>query len=124
MKVKGLTESEKITMKCVWNLGDGTRLAHILAEANGRYGKEWKSQTVSTFLGKLVLKGYLEQYRDGRYYCYRILISKKEYRCQELAQEMRFWDNGDVNEFVDELLDPSTFTPTERRALVDAIQNK
>ena len=39
MKVKGLTESEKITMKCVWNLGDGTRLAHILAEANGRYGK-------------------------------------------------------------------------------------
>ena len=76
------------------------------------------------FLGKTCIKGYLEQYRDGRYYCYRILISKKEYRCQELAQEMRFWDDGDVNEFVDELLDPSTFTPTERRALVDAIQNK
>lgn len=122
MEIRGLTESEKITMKCVWNLGDGTRLAHILAEANGKYGKDWKSQTVSTFLGKLVLKGYVEQYRDGRYYCYRILISKRDYRCNELAKDMRFWNDGDVSEFVSELLDEKTFTPTERKAFIDAVK--
>lgn len=122
MEIKALTESEKVTMKCVWDLGDGTRLAHILALANDKYGKEWKSQTVSTFLGKLVLKGYLEQFRDGGYYCYRILISKRAYRCHELAKELQFWNDGDANMFAEELLDESTFTPEQRAALKNAMK--
>ena len=122
MEIRSLTESEKITMKCVWDLGDGTRFAHILARANEKYGKEWKSQTVSTFLGKLVLKGYLDQYRDGRYFCYRILISKRDYRCHELAREMHFWDDGDVKLFAEELLDEKTFTAEERKALQAAMK--
>lgn len=122
MEIRALTESEKVTMKCVWDLGDGTRLAHILAVANDKYGKEWKSQTVSTFLGKLVAKGYVEQYRDGRYYCYRILISKKEYRCQEIARELQFWEDGDINLFAEELLDDKTFTSAQREALKEAMK--
>lgn len=122
MEIKGLTDSEKVTMKCVWDLGDGTRLAHILALANSKYGKNWKSQTVSTFLGKLVLKGYLEQYRDGRYFCYRILISKREYRCYEIARDVHFWDDGDMELFAGEILDKSTFTPKEREAFLAAIK--
>lgn len=73
MRAKPLTESEKITMKCVWDIGDGARLSRIMTLANDKYGKEWKPQTVSTFLGKLVRKGFVEQYRDGRYFYYRIL---------------------------------------------------
>lgn len=122
MEIRALTESEKITMKCVWDLGDGTRLAHILAVANDKYGKEWKSQTVSTFLGKLVTKGYVEQYRDGRYYCYRILISKREYRCHEIARELQFWEDGDMKLFVEELLDEKTFTAEQREMLKTAIR--
>ena len=122
MQIKAVTESEKITMKCVWDLGDGTRLAHILALANEKYGKDWKSQTVSTFLGKLVLKGYLDQYRDGRYFCYRILISKSDYRCHELAREMHFWDDGDMELFASELLNEQTFTQQEREILKAAMQ--
>ena len=62
MRAKPLTESEKITMKCVWDIGDGARLSRIMTLANDKYGKEWKPQTVSTFLGKLVRKGFVEQY--------------------------------------------------------------
>lgn len=122
MEIKGLTESEKVTMKSVWDLGDGTRLAHILKVANEKYGKEWKSQTVSTFLGKLVTKGFVEQYRDGRYYCYRILITKEEYRCHELAKELAFWEDGDIKLFAAELLDDKTFTPAQRDALKEAMR--
>lgn len=122
MEIKPLTESEKITMKCVWDLGDGTRLAHILARANDMYEKDWKSQTVSTFLGKLVLKGYVDQYRDGRYFCYRILISKRDYRCHELAKDVQFWNDGDIQAFADELMDKKTFTEKEREKLRAAIQ--
>ena len=122
MEIRALTESEKVTMKCVWDLGDGSRLAHILSLANDKYKKEWKSQTVSTFLGKLVAKGYVEQYRDGRYYCYRILISKNEYRCHELARDLQFWDDGDVALLAEELLDEKTFTQEQREILKKAMQ--
>ena len=122
MRAKPLTESEKITMKCVWDIGDGARLSRIMTLANDKYGKEWKPQTVSTFLGKLVRKGFVEQYRDGRYFCYRILISKRDYRCHELAREMHFWDDGDVKLFAEELLDEKTFTAEERKALQAAMK--
>ena len=92
MRAKPLTESEKITMKCVWDIGDGARLSRIMTLANDKYGKEWKPQTVSTFLGKLVRKGFVEQYRDGRYFYYRILIDKHTYRTQMIRDDVEFWD--------------------------------
>ena len=124
MKVNGLTESEKITMKCVWDLGEGARLAHIMEVANSRYKKNWKPQTVSTFLGKLVRKGFLEQYRDGRYFYYHILVSRHDYRCRMLRDDLDFWDDGDVDEFVSELMDKRTFSIAQRTEILKMVSKK
>lgn len=121
MKAKALTESEKITMKSVWDLGDGVRLSHVMDRVNEKYDRNWKPQTVSTFLGKLVNKGYLKQYRDGRYYYYHILIDKHTYRTQMLKEDMVFWDDNNMEEYCSELLDPKTFTQEEREILRDKI---
>ena len=124
MKVNGLTESEKITMKCVWDLGEGARLAHIMEVANSRYKKNWKPQTVSTFLGKLVRKGFLEQYRDGRYFYYHILVSRHDYGCRMLRDDLDFWDDGDVDEFVSELMDKKTFSIAQRTEILKMVSKK
>lgn len=124
MKVNGLTESEKITMKCVWDLGEGARLAHIMEVANSIYKKNWKPQTVSTFLGKLVRKGFLEQYRDGRYFYYHILVSRHDYRCRMLRDDLDFWDDGDVDEFVSELMDKKTFSIAQRTEILKMVSKK
>ena len=124
MKVNGLTESEKITMKCVWDLGEGARLAHIMEVANSRYKKNWKPQTVSTFLGKLVRKGFLEQYRDGRYFYYHILVSRHDYRCRMLRDDLDFWDDGDVDEVVSELMDKKTFSIAQRTEILKMVSKK
>jgi len=122
MKVNGLTESEKVTMKCVWDLGEGARLAHVMEVANGKYKKDWKPQTVSAFLGKLVRKGFLEQYRDGRYFYYHILVPKHDYRCRMLREELEFWDDGMVEEFLDELMDSRTFTAGQRKEIIERVR--
>ncbi len=121
IRVIPLTESEKITIKCVWDIGDGARLSHIMAQANDKYGKAWKPQTVSTFLGKLVRKGFLEQYRDGRYFYYRILIDKHTYRSQMLRDDVAFWDDDDLEAFCSELFDERTFTTRDRSRLKSLI---
>lgn len=117
MRAKPLTESEKITMKCVWDIGDGARLSRIMTLANDKYGKEWKPQTVSTFLGKLVRKGFVEQYRDGRYFYYRILIDKHTYRTQMIRDDVEFWDDDSLEMYISELFDKKTFTTKERKQL-------
>lgn len=121
MKAIPLTESEKITMKCVWDIGDGARLSRIMALANDNYDKNWKPQTVSTFLSKLVRKGFLEQYRDGRYFYYRILIDKHTYRTQMLRDDVDFWDDGDLAVFCSELMDEGTFSAGERKKLRELV---
>lgn len=117
MRAKPLTESEKITMKCVWDIGDGARLSRIMTLANDKYGKEWKPQTVSTFLGKLVRKGFVEQYRDGRYFYYRILIDKHTYRTQMIRDDVEFWDDDSLEMYISELFDKKSFTAKERKQL-------
>lgn len=121
MRAKPLTESEKITMKCVWDIGDGARLSRIMTLANDKYGKEWKPQTVSTFLGKLVRKGFVEQYREGRYFYYRILIDKHTYRTQMIRDDVEFWDDDSLEMYCSELLDKKTFTAKERKQLKSII---
>ena len=121
MRAKPLTESEKITMKCVWDIGDGARLSRIMTLANDKYGKEWKPQTVSTFLGKLVRKGFVEQYRDGRYFYYRILIDKHTYRTQMIRDDVEFWDDDSLEMYISELFDKKTFTAKERKQLKSII---
>lgn len=122
MKVNGLTESEKVTMKCVWDLGEGARLANIMKIANNKYKKDWKPQTVSTFLGKLVKKGFIEQYRYGRYFYYHILVSKHDYRCHMLREDLEFWDDNAVDEFLSELLDEKTFSEEQRLKIAEEIK--
>ena len=114
-------ELNRYTMKCVWDIGDGARLSRIMTLANDKYGKEWKPQTVSTFLGKLVRKGFVEQYRDGRYFYYRILIDKHTYRTQMIRDDVEFWDDDSLEMYVSELFDKKTFTAKERKQLKSII---
>ncbi|MCR5202140.1 MAG: BlaI/MecI/CopY family transcriptional regulator [Lachnospiraceae bacterium] len=122
-KFEKLTDSEAIIMKCVWDLGDGVRLAFIMDLANKKYDKNWKPQTVSTFLSKLVKKGFIEQYRYGRYYYYKILISKHAYRTRLIREEVLFWENGNVMNFCSNLLDDNTFSDEDKKELVLTIES-
>ena len=97
-----LTESEEIVMKSIWDIGDDMCLSQIM-EYTKEYGKDWKSQTVSTFLSKLVLKGFIDPYRKGRYFHYKVLISEKEYKNSKLTRYLAFWNKNDVAAFAEDL---------------------
>ena len=66
MNAKQLTAAETIVMKCIWDADHEMSLAEIVKNANEGYGKEWKPQTVSTYLAKLCLKNYIQMKRAER----------------------------------------------------------
>ena len=97
---KSLTAAEKVVMKAMWDSDHPLTLGETTKLLNESYGKNWKPQTVSTFIAKVVQKGFLKMIREGRRITYEILISLEEYRACEAREFVAFWDKGDVAEFI------------------------
>ena len=91
MNAKQLTAAETIVMKCIWDADHEMSLAEIVKNANEGYGKEWKPQTVSTYLAKLCLKNYIQMKRAGRTITYEILITEEDYKSEQAREFVAFW---------------------------------
>lgn len=100
MKKLELTTAETIVMKCIWDADHEMSLAEILQNANTRFGKEWKSQTVSTFLSKLVQKQFIKMKRNGRVITYEVLVTEKEYKTTQAREFVSFWNKGSIGQFL------------------------
>ena len=95
-----LTPSETLIMKCIWDAGQELSLSEILARVNAAYDKDWKSQTVSTFLAKLVQKDFVRMKREGRRISYEILESEEEYSARQATRFVEFWNDGSIGQFL------------------------
>lgn len=89
-----LTECEQQVMKVIWDSGAELSLMEIVRSVNDKYHKEWKQQTVSTFLARLARKGYLRHYRQGRVFLYQVLVPFAVYRQQVTKEFVDFWYHG------------------------------
>ena len=90
-----LTKSETKVMMAIWEADHDMALPEIQSIVNECYQKEWKPQTVSTFLTRLVRKGFLEMYRQGRSFFYHPRVSLDEALTAFLAETAAIWFHGD-----------------------------
>ena len=100
MTLENLTDCEQLVMKTVWDAADELSLMEVMQRVNDKYHKQWKPQTVSTFLARLVRKGYLKHYRQGRVFFYQILVSLDEYKGQLTDDYVSFWNHNNADEFL------------------------
>lgn len=85
MKFKPLTEAEEAIMFKVWEIAPPITSVILLKAFTETRG--WKSQTISTFLSRLVDKNYLSVKKRGAANEYQAIISKEEYE-QNFAREV------------------------------------
>lgn len=97
MEERVMTECELLVMKVIWESEQELSLRTISERVNSNYGKEWKAQTVSTFLTRLVHKGFLTMERRGRQFFYFPTISEDEYGKKEVVKCVDFWHEGRVS---------------------------
>ncbi len=100
MELIDLTDCEQLVMKTVWDAERELSLADITQRVNESYHKEWKSQTVSTFLARLVRKGYLQHHRKGRIFFYQVLVPQEDYVGEMAGRFVEFWNQGNVEGFL------------------------
>lgn len=84
---KKMSETEAEIMEVLWNSDSPLSAAQLMDYFATHHGKEWKAQTLSTFLSRLTQKGLLRSQRQGRVIYYQPMQSKAEYS-QGLARSI------------------------------------
>lgn len=85
-KMELLTTAEEYVAVTVWDaLPEKLSATDILERVNANFNRNWKPQTVSTFLQRLITKEYLYSFRKGRVFYYVPMISKNTYANIKLA---------------------------------------
>ena len=75
-------------------------IQEITSKINHTFHKDWKTQTVSTFLSRAVKKGYLEMKRNGRSFDYYPLVSEQEYGKREINKCVEIWSDGKLENLI------------------------
>lgn len=98
MDTNDISACERLVMKIIWDSTEDLALQEVMNGVNRENGKEWKPQTVSTFLSRLVKKGFLSMYRKGRYCYYQPLVSKDAFWRATMEENARYFTKGDMGE--------------------------
>lgn len=95
-----LTDCEVLVMKVIWQSDTVMSIQEIISRINLQYKKDWKIQTVSTFLSRAVKKGHLEMKRRGRSFEYYPLVTEEQYGKREIAKCVENWGDGKLGNLI------------------------
>lgn len=100
-----LSETEMEVMTVIWEFDHPVTSSELLTIFSQRKGKEWKGQTIATFLARLVDKGVLAVKKQGRSNSYSPHLSPKEYKKWEAQSLLDVMYKGSVKTFLATLYD-------------------
>ncbi len=121
---EALTDCEVLVMKVIWSDNTAMSIQEITAKINQRYQKDWKVQTVSTFLSRVVKKGYLEMKRSGRTFYYYPQVTQEEYGTREIVKCVDTWGGGKLGNLIASFAEAKSLTQNEKeqiRRLLDGM---
>jgi BlaI family penicillinase repressor len=113
-----LSETEMEVMQVIWASNRPITSSELLDIFARNKGKEWKGQTMATFLARLVEKGVLiSTKQQGRTNIYEPRMSPEEYRSQEAKSLLETLYEGSVKNFLATLYDGKELTKDEMTEL-------
>ena len=109
-----LSETEMEVMQIIWASGHPMTSSELLDIFTRNKGKEWKGQTMATFLSRLVEKGVLiSTKQQGRTNIYEPYMSLEEYQSREANSLLETLYEGSVKNFLATLYDGKELTKDE-----------
>lgn len=108
-----LSETEMEVMQIIWTSDHPITSGELLDIFAQQKGKEWKGQTIATFLARLVEKGVLTSIKQGRANIYKPRMSPEEYRRREAKSLLEMLYEGSVKNFLATLYDGKELTKDE-----------
>ncbi len=98
-----LSEAELKIMDFIWDNGGQATFKEMLEYFNNTLQKEWKKQTLRTFLVRLAGKKYLYIDKSNSKYKYYALKTREEHKNILSTNFLKKFFNGSVREFLSAL---------------------
>ncbi len=118
-KIYDMSASEWEVMEKLWDYEEGIKQSELLAlfEADG---KEWKRQTLNTFLTRLENKGLVK--RENR--IAKPVHSREEYSNMQMKTVIDHVYGGKLSSFVAAFSKRNKIEESDAKALIDLLENK
>ena len=121
-KMKKLPDAEFEIMKVVWSYESPITTPEIMKQLG--FEKEWKIQTVVSFMHRLTEKGFLRSEKHGKERTYFPLVEKEDYLKFETGNFLRqFHDNSFLN-LVTTLYNDKALTDSDINELLEWTKTK
>lgn len=114
-----ISDSEWEVMKLLWKQGEPIKQPQLL-ELCEKEGKEWKRQTLNTFLARLEEKGLVK--RESGYVS--TLIGEEEFNFHQMKEAINSLYGGKLSKFVAAFSKENAITKEDAEELYEIINAK
>lgn len=117
-KISTMSEAEREVMEKLWDQEGKIKQSQLLAQLEAD-GKEWKRQTVNTFLSRLEAKGLVR--REHR--MVEAVYSREAYQNMQMREAIDRMYGGKLSNFVAAFVRENKIDESEAEALIRIIEN-
>lgn len=121
-EIMRLPDTELEIMKAIWESGKtlSTSEVKVLLERN----RPWNVSALQTLLNRLIDRGFLESYKEGKNRFYTPLIAEKEYLAVENKAFLEKVNDSSVTKLVASLFDSKSISEEDLDELAAFIRSK
>ena len=123
MVQNAMSATEFYILKYLWSRETPATFSEIMNHFNEEEKKEWKKQTVNTFLTRLAQKGFLNIDKSGKRAIYIPSVSRKKYYEDYAQQIIEDSYEGSLKNFVCAFTENHKLTSNEKEELLTYIHS-
>ncbi len=118
-KIYDISDAEMEVMEKLWEQGDGIKQSELLARFEAD-GKQWKRQTLNTFLTRLEGKGLVK--RENR--IVKVVYGREEYNNMQMKTVIDHVYGGRLSDFIASFVKKNTIADSDAKDLIHFLENK
>ena len=123
MVQNAMSATEFYILKYLWSRETPATFSEIMTHFNEEEKKEWKKQTVNTFLTRLAQKGFLNIDKSGKRAIYIPSVSKKKYYEDYAQQIIEDSYEGSLKNFICAFTENHKLTSNEKEDLLTYVRS-
>ena len=123
MVQNAMSATEFYILKYLWSRETPATFSEIMTHFNEEEKKEWKKQTVNTFLTRLAQKGFLNIDKSGKRAIYIPSVSRKKYYEDYAQQIIEDSYEGSLKNFICAITENHKLTSNEKEELLTYIHS-
>ena len=120
-EVRDRTKNMK-AMEYFWGMGDKYTFGELMKYFNENLDKNWKKQTLNTFISRLIEKGLLKKEKEGTKTCYQMKITKAQFKQNKARAILKESYDGKISHFIAALTGDDAITDVDEQELLSQIK--